>query len=102
MHRSVRGAPSVDHGVHDDTRHDREPSNDDPPRAICDLGRTDVQTVQAIADPRPMMAVAMSELGSMLFQVIAIVVLGALVWSLPERSREERRRRTAGVRSPHW
>jgi hypothetical protein len=49
-----------------------------------------------------MMAVAMSELGSMLFQVIAIVVLGALVWSLPERSREERRRRTAGVRSPHW
>ena len=45
---------------------------------------------------------AVSEIGSALFQVIAIVVLCALVWSLPARSREERRQRTAGVRTPHW
>jgi hypothetical protein len=44
----------------------------------------------------------MSEIGSTLFQVIAIVVLCALVWSLPARSREERRQRTAGARAPHW
>jgi hypothetical protein len=39
------------------------------------------------------------EIGSTLFQLIAVVVLCALVWSLPERSREERRRRVTGVRS---
>jgi hypothetical protein len=37
------------------------------------------------------------EIGSTLFQLIAVVVLCALVWSLPERSREERRRRVTGM-----
>jgi hypothetical protein len=41
----------------------------------------------------------MSELAAALFQMIAIVVLGALVWSLPAHLRQERRQRTAGVRS---
>lgn len=45
---------------------------------------------------------AMSEIGATLFEVIAIVVLCALVWSLPVRSRAERRQRTAGVRTPHY
>jgi hypothetical protein len=42
----------------------------------------------------------MSEIGSTLFQVIAIVVLCALVWSLPARSREERRQKAGGIRTP--
>jgi len=43
-----------------------------------------------------------SEIVSTLFQLIAVAVLCALVWSLPERSRQERRRRATGVRSPRW
>jgi hypothetical protein len=43
-----------------------------------------------------------SEIASTLFQLIAVAVLCALVWSLPERSREARRQRTTGTRSPRW
>lgn len=63
---------------------------------------TAVQTLCKLPRPTSYHVSVMSEIGSTLFQVIAIVVLCALVWSLPARSREERRQRTAGVRTPHW
>jgi hypothetical protein len=56
------------------------------------------KSVQAGCRLRPIIFLVL-EIGSTLFQLIAVVVLCALVWSLPERSREERRRRISGMGS---
>jgi hypothetical protein len=56
------------------------------------------KSVQAGCRLRPIIFPVL-EIGSTLFQLIAVVVLCALVWSLPERSREERRRRMGGLGS---